>query len=113
MVIYKIPLPKKEVNPLELTSQEKNNRRVPANEKESAMERTPVKSSNVASVGYDPVNKTLEIEFKSGGVYQYPGIESQTHADLMGAESIGKFVQLNIVKAGLKYQKMDPTQKNE
>jgi len=75
------------------------------------MERTPVKSSNVASVGYDEQTKTLEIAFQSGGVYQYAGVEPQTHLDLMGAESIGGFVNQNIVKAGFKSQKMDPEQK--
>jgi len=75
------------------------------------MERTPVKSSNVDSVGYEEGTKTLEVGFKSGGVYQYAGVEPQTHADLMGAESIGGFVNQNIVKAGFKSQKMDPEQK--
>jgi len=72
------------------------------------MNRTPVKSSNVASVGYDEAAKTLEVQFLSGAVYQYPGVEPQTHTDLMGADSIGKFVSQNIVKAGFKGQKMDP-----
>jgi len=77
------------------------------------MERTPVKSSNVASVGYDEQTKTLEVAFQSGGIYQYSGVETQTHADLMGAESIGKFMHQNIVRAGFKAQKMDPEQENE
>jgi hypothetical protein len=82
------------------------------------MERIPVKSSNVDSVGYDEGTKTLEIQYKGkpskpSAIYQYPGVEPQTHADLMGAESIGKFVQQNIVKAGFKAQKMDPEPKDE
>lgn len=77
------------------------------------MERTPVKSSNVDSVGYDETNQILEIAFKSGAIYQYPGVEPQVYADLMGAESVGKFVSQNIVKAGFKGQKMDPEPKNE
>jgi hypothetical protein len=83
------------------------------NEKEDTMERTPVKSSNVDSVGYDETNRVLEIGFKSGGIYQYSGVEPQTHLDLMGAESIGKFVNQNIVRAGFKSRKMDPTEENE
>jgi hypothetical protein len=78
------------------------------------MERTPVKSSNVESVGYDEETKTLEVQFKgSHKVYQYSGVESQTHADLMGAESIGKFVHQNIVKGGFKVLTVDPTPENE
>lgn len=66
------------------------------------MERTPVKSSNVDSVGYDEATKTLEIQYKGkpskpGGIYQYAGVEPQTHLDLMGAESIGKFVRKSVV----------------
>lgn len=79
----------------------------------NTMERIPVKSSNIASVGYDEGNKTLEIQFKSGAVYQYSGVEPQTHADLMAAESVGKFVQQNIVKAEFKGQRVDPEQKSE
>jgi hypothetical protein len=77
------------------------------------MKRIPVKSSNIAEVGYDEGTKILEIQFKSGGVYQYAGVEPYTHADLIGAESIGRFVNQNIVKAGFKAQKMDPEQKDE
>jgi hypothetical protein len=33
--------------------------------------RTPVESSNIASVGYDKENQILEIEFHHGAVYQY------------------------------------------
>ena len=36
------------------------------------MYRIPVSSSNLASVGYE--GGILEIEFKSGSVYQYSGV---------------------------------------
>lgn len=74
------------------------------------MNRTPVKSSNVDSVGYEEPTKTLEIKYNSGRIYQYFGIEPQMHLDLLAAESIGRYVQQNIVKAGFKSQKMDPDQ---
>ena len=35
------------------------------------MNRTPVNSSNLSSVGYDPMSQTLEFAFNSGGIYQY------------------------------------------
>ncbi len=35
------------------------------------MDRTPVSSSNLASVGYDSESMVLEIEFLNGSVYQY------------------------------------------
>jgi hypothetical protein len=35
------------------------------------MERHSVTSSNVKSIGYDASSSTLEVEFNSGGIYQY------------------------------------------
>jgi hypothetical protein len=48
---------------------------------ECAMERTPVSSSNLVAVGYDPGSYTLEVEFHSGSIYQYSGVpESPSRA---------------------------------
>ena len=55
------------------------------------MHRTPVVSSNLRSVGYDPSSKTLEIEFNSGGVYQYHNVPQTIYEQLMMASSHGKF----------------------
>jgi len=60
------------------------------------MDRKPVKSSNVTSVGFDPATKTMEIEFKDGSVYHYHGVEPDTHSGLLSAKSIGKYVHANI-----------------
>jgi hypothetical protein len=53
------------------------------------MQRTPVDSSMMASVGYDAVSHTLEIEFQSGRVYQYSDVPRRIHHDLMQADSHG------------------------
>jgi hypothetical protein len=63
------------------------------------MERLPVESSNVNTVGYDVNQKILEVEFKSGGIYQYAGVQPEMYADLLKAESIGRFVS-QVVRAG-------------
>lgn len=60
------------------------------------MLRTPVSSSNLRSVGYDPQTQTLEIEFNSGGIYQYFNVPSSVHQELMSAGSHGKYFQRNI-----------------
>ena len=60
------------------------------------MKRVPVKSSNLAAVGYDERNKTLEIEFNSGGIYQYFEVEKTIFDGLMNAESHGRFFNQNI-----------------
>lgn len=38
------------------------------------MNRSPVISGNIVSAGHDPETNTMEIEFKSGAIYEYPGI---------------------------------------
>lgn len=57
--------------------------------KEIAMQRNPVKSSLIKSVGHDPVTNTLEVEFPNG-VYRYPNVTAEEHASFIGAKSIGK-----------------------
>jgi len=64
------------------------------------MNRTPVSSSNLASVGYDPDSLTLEIAFLSSGVYQYHGVPVEVFEGLMSAGSKGTFFDQNIKKAG-------------
>ena len=53
------------------------------------MDRTPVTSSNIRSIGYNPETNVLEIEFKKGGVYQYDHVPPHVHSNLMGASSHG------------------------
>jgi hypothetical protein len=60
------------------------------------MNRTPVSSSNVASVGYDPNSMTLEVEFKDGSVYQYFDVPETVYQELMRASSVGEFMHANI-----------------
>lgn len=54
---------------------------------------TPVQSSQVKAIGYDPLTKTLACQFTHGPghLYVYPGVEPKMHADFMAAKSIGKF----------------------
>lgn len=60
------------------------------------MERITVGSSNLASVGYDQSSSTLEIEFNSGGVYQYYEVPSHIYDELMNASSLGSYFHHNI-----------------
>lgn len=56
------------------------------------IERTPVISSNIASVGYDQESETLEVEFVgSGRVYRYFGVPVEIKDDLVDAPSIGSY----------------------
>lgn len=61
------------------------------------MDRVPLNSSNLASVGYDASSLTLEVEFKDGGVYQYFDVPPSEYEALMQATSShGKYFISNI-----------------
>ncbi|WP_380285992.1 KTSC domain-containing protein [Kitasatospora purpeofusca] len=55
------------------------------------MNRTPVDSSALRSVGYDRVRRVLELEFTAGGVYAYLAVPRRVHRELMAAESRGRY----------------------
>lgn len=55
------------------------------------MKRQSVSSSNIASIGYDETNEILEIEFLSGGIYQYFDVPNYVYDELMDADSHGKY----------------------
>jgi len=55
------------------------------------MERQPVKSSTIRSIGYNYDSQTLEIEFNSGGVYQYYNVPESVYNALMSSQSHGSF----------------------
>ena len=53
------------------------------------MQRKPVKSSAIRSIGHDPEKHILEIEFTSGGVYQYHDFTPEHFSSFKTATSIG------------------------
>lgn len=55
------------------------------------MKRIAVNSTVLASVGYLKGKKLLEIEFNSGGIYDYTGVPKWEYEALMHAESHGKY----------------------
>ena len=63
------------------------------------MERTPIdakKSSQVRSIGYDKEKQTLQIEFSSGGVYDYFAVPESVYEEFIRSESLGQFVATRI-----------------
>lgn len=64
------------------------------------MERTPVESSNVCAVAYDPQAEVMEVEFGKGTepgevgnrVYRYTQVPAHVHEELMDAPSVGSFL---------------------
>ena len=69
------------------------------------MNRTPVSSSNVASVGYDEATSTLEIEFNNGSVYQYFDVSESIYQELIAASSVGGYLATQI-KGKYRYSKV-------
>jgi hypothetical protein len=55
------------------------------------MQRTPVVSTYIKSVGYGPDSLTLEIEFHRGGLYQYFGVREDVYEGLLNAPSKGRY----------------------
>ncbi|HLO83537.1 MAG TPA: KTSC domain-containing protein [Nostocaceae cyanobacterium] len=51
----------------------------------------PVSSSMAYAIGYNSKDQILQVEFQSGAVYQYTGVEQQTWEDFHNADSIGQF----------------------
>lgn len=70
------------------------------------MERVRVRSSNIASIGYNPESRVLEIEFHDGAIYQYFDVPQRLHDGLMNASSHGSYFDANIKKANFRYKKV-------
>lgn len=60
------------------------------------MNRKPVSSSNIHSIGYDSKSRTLEIEFHSGDIYQYFNVPESIYNALMSASSQGSYFSRHI-----------------
>lgn len=69
------------------------------------MERKPVSSSNIASIGYDEASSTLEIEFLNHSIYQYFDVPQHIYQELMNADSRGQYLAQNI-KGVYRYSKV-------
>jgi hypothetical protein len=74
------------------------------------MKRQPVESSSIASVGYDPTWKMLEIEFKdTGEVYLYFDVPQSEYEAFMRAPSKGTYLNQQFKKAGYRFERVDKT----
>jgi len=71
------------------------------------MERVGIDSSNLRSVGYDDNNSILEVEFNYGGIYQYFDVPQNVYTGLFNAPSAGQFFDVNVKKAGYRYEKVN------
>lgn len=56
----------------------------------------PVKSSNIASVGYDPESRTMQVNFLSGTQYHYYGVDQPVYDRFLRSKSLGSYLADNI-----------------
>jgi hypothetical protein len=70
------------------------------------MDRVPVSSSSLKSIGYDADKKILEVEFVHSGIYQYFDVPENVHRELMAAESHGKYYNDHVKKPGYQFRKI-------
>ena len=68
------------------------------------MNRTAIQSSNLRSVGFE--DGTLEVEFNHGGIYQYFDVPDYIFGGLFDAPSAGQYFDVNVKKAGYRYEKV-------
>lgn len=60
------------------------------------MQREPVELRSLRSIGYDAADQTLEVEFRSGGIYRYMGVPPAVYTALCHNASLGSYFARNI-----------------
>ena len=56
----------------------------------------PSTSSQIARYGYNAETETLRVEFKSGGTYEYSGVDAEKFAEMQASDSHGKFLHSRV-----------------
>lgn len=73
------------------------------NQKIKTIAMSPVKSSQIESIGHD--SDTLAVKFKNGGTYHYHGVSPDEFAKFQKAESFGAYLGKHI-KTKFKFTKL-------
>jgi len=76
------------------------------------IERKPVFSSSIKSIGYESSSETLAIEFTSEAVYEFSGIPPAMYERLMQAESKGRFFGTEISRK-FPYRRLDDSKRRK
>lgn len=69
------------------------------------MRRIPVESSDIVSIGYDPHERILEVEFGGDRIYRYREVAPDIHAQFMKADSYGQYFFAHI-NGRYRYEKL-------
>ena len=62
------------------------------------MEPLKKQSSTIKDIGYSIEGRLLVVRFISGSIYCYSPITPHAYRELLDAESVGSYIQRNIVK---------------
>jgi non-canonical purine NTP pyrophosphatase (RdgB/HAM1 family) len=70
------------------------------------MQRIPVDSTDIVSIGYDAKARILEIEFKENRIYQYLDVAPDIHERFMRADSYGQYF-FAFINGHYRYERID------
>lgn len=73
--------------------------------------RQPISSSNIASIGYVPDSRVLEVEFNSGHVYHYRNVAPHHFDELLRTQSPGGYLHQHI-KGAHEYERIHPAKES-
>ena len=71
------------------------------------MDRDPVTSTSIRSIGYDSESRKMEVEFIKGAVYTYSDVSETVYNSLMTSESIGGAFSKLGKGGGFPYEKVE------
>jgi hypothetical protein len=74
------------------------------------MQRIPVESRSIVSIGYAPEERVLELEFRpSGEVYQYFDVPAAEYAAFLASDSKGTYLSRHFKLRYYRYHRIAPT----
>lgn len=71
------------------------------------MKRIAVSSSCLRAIGYDADAEVLEVEFQNGSRYRYERVPAETVAELLAADSLGRYFNLVFKARNFPYRRLD------
>lgn len=71
------------------------------------MKRVALQSSSLRSLGYDPEQQILEVEFSSGALYRYEAVPPEVVQALLEADSLGRHFNHVFKPQHYRYRRID------
>ncbi len=71
------------------------------------MKRVALQSSSLRSLGYDPEQQILAVEFSSGALYRYEAVPPEVVQALLEADSLGRHFNQVFKPQHYRYRRID------